>query len=284
MKRILMVNGDELGMNRSMNYGIVRAAKKGILTQASLMLRQSGTRQAVSMARRVGLPLGLHLNLTNGLPCATPSKIPTLVTSTGRFRNPYLVTPTEYVAFADSLAPREVDIELRAQVKEFIAIVGRVPTHLDSHEVMSGYSKLLPIFLKLAHELGIPMHQPVWHRPESSRPSKQFFKPVPERKFVAPVKTSDHLLYMTDIRYRGLDYFVETLRNLKPGRTALVTHPASKDMPLGKQLKMRHVDFELITHPVIKKTLLEENIQLSTFQREFGCKLQPKQVEQALIS
>ena len=60
----LVVQGDDLGMCRSVNEGIVLAATEGILTQASVMAPTPWFAEGAAMVQRVGLPVGLHVTLT----------------------------------------------------------------------------------------------------------------------------------------------------------------------------------------------------------------------------
>jgi predicted glycoside hydrolase/deacetylase ChbG (UPF0249 family) len=60
----LVVQGDDLGMCRAVNEGIVLAATDGILTQTSVMAPTPWFGEGAAMARRAGIPVGLHVTLT----------------------------------------------------------------------------------------------------------------------------------------------------------------------------------------------------------------------------
>jgi predicted glycoside hydrolase/deacetylase ChbG (UPF0249 family) len=60
----LVVQGDDLGMCRAVNEGIVLAATEGILTQTSAMAPTPWFAEGAAMARRAGIPVGLHVTLT----------------------------------------------------------------------------------------------------------------------------------------------------------------------------------------------------------------------------
>ena len=60
---------DDYGMSTFRTDGILSCFTAGSLSQASLMVRGDDASRAARLARRAGLPLGLHLNLTEG-PCA----------------------------------------------------------------------------------------------------------------------------------------------------------------------------------------------------------------------
>src|SRR5262249_6894444 len=63
-KRFLIVNADDFGPSRGINRGILFAHQCGIVTSASLMIRNTTTAEAVNLSRTCpALSLGLHLDL-----------------------------------------------------------------------------------------------------------------------------------------------------------------------------------------------------------------------------
>jgi predicted glycoside hydrolase/deacetylase ChbG (UPF0249 family) len=60
----LVVQGDDLGMCRAVNEGIVLAATEGILTQTSAMAPTPWFGEGAAMAKRIDLAVGLHVTLT----------------------------------------------------------------------------------------------------------------------------------------------------------------------------------------------------------------------------
>lgn len=129
--RYLIVNGDDFGASHGINHGITEAWRDGILTSASLMVNMPASRQAAALAGDLqGLSVGLHVNLTDEGPPAVE------VTDTAAIR-----------------------AELRHQLEVFRDLVGRPPTHVDSHHNVHRQPELLPLFLELARESGAPMRE-----------------------------------------------------------------------------------------------------------------------------
>jgi predicted glycoside hydrolase/deacetylase ChbG (UPF0249 family) len=60
----LVVQADDLGMCRAVNEGIELARTDGVLTQTSVMAPTPWFAEGAAMAKRVGIPTGLHLTLT----------------------------------------------------------------------------------------------------------------------------------------------------------------------------------------------------------------------------
>ena len=124
-----MVNADDFGYGPGVNRGILEAVDRGIVTSASLMVNTPGTLEAVSAWRvRPHVSLGLHVNFTD--------------------------EARRLVEFDD---PTVCRTELRRQFDRFADLVGRTPTHLDSHQHVHRRPACLPSFLELAAETGIPL-------------------------------------------------------------------------------------------------------------------------------
>src|SRR6478609_1032650 len=84
----LIINGDDFGYSDTINAAIVRCHDEGVLRSTSLLVNCPATRSALALARsRPGLGLGLHVNLTEGVPVLPPCEVPSLVDRRGRFRS-----------------------------------------------------------------------------------------------------------------------------------------------------------------------------------------------------
>lgn len=124
---VLIVNADDLGYSDGINRGITEAFDRGIVTSTSLMVDAPRAVEAVALARaRPGLSLGLHVNFTN--------------------------EEERLVEFTDPAACRA---DLLRQVARFEALVGRPPTHLDSHQHVHRGHTPRPVFREVADRLGV---------------------------------------------------------------------------------------------------------------------------------
>ena len=68
----LIVNADDLGAGDPTDQGIIEAFTKGIVTSASLLANGPSFNLAAEMARRVELPVGVHLNISEGFSLTGP--------------------------------------------------------------------------------------------------------------------------------------------------------------------------------------------------------------------
>jgi len=119
----LIVNADDLGLTEGVNAGILEVHARGIVTSASLMVDAPAAIDAASAARA-------HPNLSIGLHFAED-------------RAEVLDDPAALTsAFA-------------AQLGRFRCLMGRDPTHIDSHHHV--HTSRLPAFTRLARPLGVPL-------------------------------------------------------------------------------------------------------------------------------
>lgn len=134
--RTLIVNADDLGYTPLTSAGIFAAWSDGIVTSASLMVRRPDAEAAARRAEAEGFAdLGLHLDLGEWT-CLG-----------GRWRKLYGVVPLE-----DPAAVRD---ECERQLDRFRELVGRDPTHLDSHQHVHREVAVRPVACDIAARLGI---------------------------------------------------------------------------------------------------------------------------------
>ena len=123
-----------------MNRGIIRAHEQGIVTSASLMVRWPAAREAAAYSRtRPALSLGLHVDLGEWT-----------------YRDGTWVPLHEVVPVLDRTAVAE---EVSRQLEAFRQLVGRNPTHLDSHQHVHRREPVRSVLLELARELGVPLRE-----------------------------------------------------------------------------------------------------------------------------
>lgn len=91
--------------------------------------------------------VGLHLQLTDGVPCSEPDLVPTLLHDGGRF-------PRSWRDIG-RLNPEEVRVEWRAQVERLVSW-GVRPAHLDSHHHVHKFPAAFEVYCELARDYGIP--------------------------------------------------------------------------------------------------------------------------------
>lgn len=136
--RRLIVNADDLGQSRGINQGIAEAAGRGIVTSASLMVRWPAAADAVQWAAtRPQVSIGLHVDLGEW------------TYQDGAWAEVYRVVEPDDA--------EGVDEELSRQLGAFLRLVGRPPTHLDSHQHVHQKEPLRSQMLAVAARLAVPL-------------------------------------------------------------------------------------------------------------------------------
>ena len=135
---VVIVNGDDFGRSAGINAGILECHDNGILTSASLMtLWPASPAAAAAAGSRPRLSVGLHVDLGEWIH-ANGSWAPTY----------------ERVQLDDEQAVRT---EVERQLRAFRRLLGREPTHLDSHQHVHRSAPAKAVLADVAAELAIPL-------------------------------------------------------------------------------------------------------------------------------
>lgn len=157
MSGLLVVNADDWGGSEATTEAILGAFEAGRITSASGMVYMPDSDRAAEIATRRGLPVGLHINLTE--PFSDPATPPEVRERqrrvAGRFagagRDGHPGTARLRKWLYDPTIGAEVDRAIADQVERFEALYGRAPTHFDGHN----YVDLCPnVFLSRAIPAG----------------------------------------------------------------------------------------------------------------------------------
>ncbi len=125
----LIFNADDFGASTGVNRGILECHTRGVVTSASLMVTGRAVQEAIAMSREhPALSIGLHWDVWG--------------------------EDERYFDLADSQAVRD---EFQRQLDLFHRLLGRLPTHVDSHRHAHRNPRVLPLFRELVAPLGAPL-------------------------------------------------------------------------------------------------------------------------------
>lgn len=129
LSRNLIFNADDFGASVGVNRGIVECHQRGVLTSTGLMVTGRAVHEAVAMSRdNPRLAIGLHWDVW------------------GEDEREFDI--------ANVAAVRE---EFHRQFEEFVRLMGRLPTHIDSHRHAHRERVIFQHFLEFAAGVGVPV-------------------------------------------------------------------------------------------------------------------------------
>ncbi|MGM0865252.1 MAG: chitin disaccharide deacetylase [Bacillota bacterium] len=147
--RNVIVNADDFGLCRGVNYGIVDSHRFGIVNSTTMLVNMPGTGHAVELARLYPeLQVGIHLTLTCGRPVS--GGVPSLLGERGFFRY------TSRIFEEKEIDVDEVELEWEAQVDKFLSF-GLPLSHIDSHHHVHSFRPLIPLVKRLSERYGVPV-------------------------------------------------------------------------------------------------------------------------------
>jgi predicted glycoside hydrolase/deacetylase ChbG (UPF0249 family) len=127
---LLVVNADDFGGNRLASDRILHCFAAGGITSTSAMVYMSDSRRAAELVRASGLPVGLHLNLTQEFEDeATPAAVRSRQARARRHLSGQRLTR---VAINPPLIPL-IKRCIADQLACFRELYGGEPTHIDGH-------------------------------------------------------------------------------------------------------------------------------------------------------
>jgi predicted glycoside hydrolase/deacetylase ChbG (UPF0249 family) len=260
--KLLIVHADDLAIAHSEDAASFGALEKNAVTSASIIVPGPWLTEVAAYAKaHPDADLGLHLALTSEWrtyrwgSVESKDKVPSLFDPSG-----YLWPET--LPALQNIKAEEVEREIRAQVERAMAL-GIHPTHLDSHMgVLFSTRELFAVYVKVAHEYKLPF---LAVRIPNAPP--QLFSVLSEKDVVLDaVVIANPAVHANEWR----DFYVNAIKNLKPGLTEIIVHLGHDDVELqavtvdhpdyGSAWRQR--DYDAVTSPEFKKALEENHIIL----------------------
>jgi predicted glycoside hydrolase/deacetylase ChbG (UPF0249 family) len=227
-KKLLIVNADDFGLEHGVNRGVMRGFECGIVTSASLMVRGPAAVEAANYGRQhPQLSLGLHLDLGEWF-----------------YRDGAWLPRYEVVSLADA---SQVASELRRQLDSFRQLVGREPTHVDSHQHVHSREPVREVVLDAAAALNVPVR----HCTQQVRYCGAFYGQTAEGH---PIPGAI-----------GVTSLIEILTTLPAGVTELACHPSEDGNLDSSYSGERPRELEALCHPRVRAAIDSLNIELCSF-------------------
>ncbi|MGH2377257.1 MAG: carbohydrate deacetylase [Candidatus Limnocylindria bacterium] len=253
MKR-LIVNADDLGRSEGIDSGIARAHRDGIVTSATFMANAPGAERGAAVARaNPELGVGVHLVLTYARPLSDPASVPSLVEPDGSFpRGPSRIVGRGRVRSDEALR------EYRAQYERARSLLGREPTHLDTHHWVQEEPAVFDALLALARATGLAARHLDGRERELLRGAGVRTTDRYTREFQGP----------RPIDVPALLGLLERIAAAGEGSTELMCHPGEPDAELERTsayARDRVAELATLTDATVRDKVVELGFVLSTY-------------------
>jgi chitin disaccharide deacetylase len=225
--KYVIVNADDFGQSNGINLGIIEAFENGIVTSASLMVRWPGAEAAASYARKhPNLSVGLHVDLGEWA-----------------YRQGQWMSLYEVVSLDNSAA---VTAEVHRQLAVFRNLMGREPSHIDSHQHVHRTEPLHSVLTKIAHTIHVPLRLY-----SQVRYCGEFYGQAEDG-----TSFSDHI---------SIKRLKDLLTQLVPGTTELACHPAKLVDFDSMYTNERLQELVVLCDPQMRDFLAQNRIELTSF-------------------
>jgi chitin disaccharide deacetylase len=227
-QRCLIVNADDFGQHPSVNLGVIEAHERGIVTSASLMVRWPAAVEAAVYSREhSSLSLGLHVDLGEWA-----------------YRGEHWVSLYQVVPLDDATAVAE---EVSRQSMMFRRLVGKDPTHLDSHQHVHLREPLRTVLTAVACELGVPLR----HCSAGIHYRGDFYGQTADGR-----PTPDAI---------SVGALINILETLPPGCTELGCHPGDGNGLDTMYCRERAEEVKVLCDPQVRTFIVAKGIELCSF-------------------
>jgi predicted glycoside hydrolase/deacetylase ChbG (UPF0249 family) len=221
MAKHLIVNADDFGASTGVNRGIIECHERGILTSASLMVTGAAADEAAALAKtHPGLAVGLHWDVWG-----------------------------EDEREFDLGDLNAVGSELERQLERFHELIGRPPSHVDSHRHVHREDGVWDRFVELVAALGVPV------RGDGRVTYLGGFYAQWEWK-------------VTNLEYVSVPFLQRMLRDeVGDGWTELGCHPGyMTDDYATVYAHEREAEVRSLTDPRVRETIEAAGIRLASFE------------------
>jgi len=277
--RVVILHADDIGASHSPLAAYQDLMEAGILSSAATMVPCGWFPATAAYCRthadNPNLDMGVHLTLTSEWdvmrwgPVARRDRASGLVDDEGYFHRQ--AAPVQEKADLDAVAG-----ELRAQIRQALA-AGVDATHVDTHMFTLGHARLLPVYLAVAKEFGLPAFLPNLKEEhlrdmDFDEESAAILAGLVAQVNGASFPLFDHVHVMSlSPGYAGdrLEEIKTVLAELPAGLSNIILHPcidSPETRAIGPDWRCRVADHALFTSDGLRHALADAGVQVIGFR------------------
>ena len=170
----LIITADDYGYSEERNRAIIEAFKNSLVTRTSVLMNGTCLRKP---CLPINMPIGLHINLTEGDPIIKSHK--TLTDTNNKFysRNIFID-----MASRGKFLLEEIHLEIMAQLEKFRRVFQIEPNHVDGHQHVHVTPNISKIVAKVCQQnkvtrIRIP-YQMLLNSEQLTESRNQFYKKI----------------------------------------------------------------------------------------------------------
>lgn len=199
---MLYLNADDFGLSEEVNNAVNKCFELGIIYRTSLMVNMDYAAHAINIAKKNGYidRVGLHLNLTAGIPLTNDIKNTKFCDKNGFFCKEML-KPYNTFKCLDHYTIEAVKKEMLAQCDRFIEM-GGILRHIDSHHHIHTNYNVRNIVTAVARESGFNSIRVVRNIPVNRSILKKIYKNLINATFfeLNNLDVEEGFIYFADIK------------------------------------------------------------------------------------
>lgn len=278
----LIINSDDFGLSSGVNKGIIESIDNGIVSSISVMANCGHVSQVSDITKNFpNVSVGIHYNLTTGEPATSPSLVPSLVGSDGKFWGGEFSNRL----LRGKIRFRDIKIELEKQTAILADLIPHI-SHFDSHQAKHLYPLFFSAALNVAHKFGIRKvrcptryilrenHVPPFRLRQLN--IKRCLKGIARRMLTSYLKAKN--FKMAD-RFVSLVFnnhsmdslrksWLSMVRNFPPGSNEICCHPGFADEILCQRSNYtyeRETEIAVLTSRELKQAFEENDVKIISY-------------------
>lgn len=266
----LIVNADDLGSGPGRDRGIFRCFEQGIVTSASLLANGPSFAAAAREAKRMELPLGVHLNLSEGR--ALTGVIAGLTDTAAQFPGKARL---RHILSRGELDRDGIRRELAAQL-DCVRQAGLTPDHLDTHQHFMLFPAVSTLLIELARQHDIrAVRLPLPAESAQDDPPPPLGEELARYRQLAPALAAlvtDSELFapqglwgMSCLDRLDAAALLTLLDRIPTGVWELMVHPGFIDTHAPFSGPARKREMQALTAAAVRRHVAARDIRLTTF-------------------